>query len=380
MSTGNDFFENNEACRIEWQDSIEKILNFIDSVRIEPLNSIERIEIINSFKTLAQDEGQKIKEYSLIERFELFNSYLNSGLHDKTTCLGVCLFLAQYFSEIKDSLMTCHFINLGREFAEKSQGFHSGVHHKLAKLALNAGHADLAVDLVIKGSIFESDFSASDKNKLDKTYKSIRSVSLKQQTHGHDLLLSYLQLQPPTSLKGKTVIEIGTTRENVPGQGSTRLLAELCKKFGMKFITVDMDPNNGFSAHGLFKQLDVDFEAITMKGEDYLRSYEGQFDYIFLDAYDFDHGMHSELRQERYLKYLGREIDESLCHQMHLECAVSLVTKLSPEGIICFDDAWQNELGDWLAKGTLAIPYLLSHGFETIEARNKAVLMRREII
>jgi hypothetical protein len=119
-----------------------------------------------------------------------------------------------------------------------------------------------------------------------------------------------------------------------------------------------------------------DFQALTAKGEDYLRDFKGQFDFVFLDAYDFDHGNHSELRQSRYKKFLGAPIDEAACHQMHLDCAQSVFEKLAPHGVVCIDDTWL-ENGHWVAKGTLAMPYLLENGFILLEARNRAALLTR---
>jgi hypothetical protein len=126
----------------------------------------------------------------------------------------------------------------------------------------------------------------------------------------------------------------------------------------------------------MFKELNLSFEAITMKGEDYLRDYDGNFDFIFLDAYDFDHGGHSKLRQSRYEKFLGASIDDTECHRMHLDCAKSVVKKLSARGLVCVDDTWLED-GSWTAKGTLAMPYLLENGFHVLEARNRAALLVR---
>jgi hypothetical protein len=97
---------------------------------------------------------------------------------------------------------------------------------------------------------------------------------------------------------------------------------------------------------------------------------------VFLDAYDFDHGRHSELRQSRYLKYLGARIDEQACHQMHLDCAGTLVRRLWEHGAVCIDDTWR-EQGSWTAKGTLAMPFLLEQGFALVDARNRAALLVR---
>ena len=196
--------------------------------------------------------------------------------------------------------------------------------------------------------------------------------------HGHALLLQHLKDNPPPrDGRRRVMVEIGTTRETIPGQGSTQKLAAFCAETGIEFVTVDMDPRNGRQATRMFRRNSYPFQAITSKGEDYLAAYEGQIDYIFLDAYDFDHGMHTALRQSRYETYLGARIDEEACHKMHLDCAMSLLDKLAPDGLICFDDTWQDDSGAWTAKGTTAMPFLLENGFAVLEARNRAALLAR---
>lgn len=197
--------------------------------------------------------------------------------------------------------------------------------------------------------------------------------------HGQALLLAALEdgAAKPTDGRQRVMIEIGTTRETIPGQGSTRQLAQICAKFGIDFITVDMDPANTRRAARMFRRLDLPFRAVTGKGEDFLANFNGVIDYAFLDAYDFDHGKHSELRQTRYEQFLGGRINDDACHQMHLECAQSLAKKLATDGLICFDDTWLDEAGAWTAKGQTAMPFLLENGFEVVEARNNAALLRR---
>jgi hypothetical protein len=225
--------------------------------------------------------------------------------------------------------------------------------------------------------------SDNDKAVIKKANQSIHRIIGQRSEHGHDLLLSafnkYLpKITPQINGRKPVLIEIGTTREEVRGQGSTRKLADYCKNHDLEFITVDMDPHNGDIARQMFLEMDTGgFQAITMKGEDYLRAYTSTMDFVFLDAYDFDHGEHSELRQSRYQKFLGSRIDETECHRMHLDCAQSLAQKLSPFGFVCVDDTWMED-GRWSAKGTLAMPYLLANGFELVEARNRAALLRRK--
>lgn len=199
--------------------------------------------------------------------------------------------------------------------------------------------------------------------------------------HGQALLLAALTQDlplPPSDGRRRIMVEIGTTRETVPGQGSTRQLALLCAELGIDFVTVDMDPANSRRAARMFRRLGLPFTAVTAKGEDYLAGFEGTVDYVFLDAYDFDHGKHSELRQARYEQFLGSRINDADCHRMHLDCARSLADKLSPDGLICFDDTWTDEAGAWTAKGKTAMPFLLENGFALAEARNRAALLRRK--
>lgn len=62
---------------------------------------------------------------------------------------------------------------------------------------------------------------------------------------------------------------------------------------------------------------------------------------------------------------------------MHYDCCVSLIAKLAPDGVICFDDTWTDDAGRWTAKGTTAMPLLLDNGFTLLEARNRAALLAR---
>ncbi len=259
-------------------------------------------------------------------------------------------------------------------------------YHELSEIAARFNQPDLAVDISVEASLSNISLEEAKRNSIKATYYRMRCTSEKNQQHGHDLLMDYLEKvyskaeteQPKRSkAAGCVMIEIGTTRENVPGQGSTLQLADIAMRQGMRFISVDMDPHNSRWAQFNMELLKLPGKAVAEKGEIFLQQFSEQIDYAFLDAYDFDHGKHSELRQQRYQKYMGSKIDEKQCHRMHLACAESLVDKLSSEGVVCIDDAWKDDAGHWTAKGTLAVPYLIQNGFEIIDARNHAVLMRR---
>lgn len=292
------------------------------------------------------------------------------------------LTLSEKCLQHKDRLTAEHFANLALHAFPK--GDRALAAHLISQL-IKVGRQDTAMTFAFEQSLLDSPLA----HRLDKAEKTTLSNALQQTTakasakgqHGQALLLAYLKehlADYAASLPDRrpVLIEVGTTREDVSGQGSTRQFAEFCLQHSLDFITVDMDPHNSQMARELFQQIGCKAQAVTQKGEDYLRDYQGPIDFVFLDAYDFDHGKHSELRQSRYQQFLGSRIDEQQCHQMHLDCAQSLNTKLAPQGVICFDDTWLDK-GHWTAKGTLAMPYLLEHGFDLLEARNRAALLRR---
>ncbi len=291
--------------------------------------------------------------------------------------------LAERFRKQNDKMTAMTFLNFAREHTANANASES-LQALLAKKFIELGYINDATDIIVQFSLSkmsENNLSNEDKKVLERTYEKMRINQNKKSEHGHDLLLTYLQghfaqLMGNIQDRKPVLIEIGTTRENVPGQGSTLKIAEFCQAKNLHFITVDIDPHNTFIASTLFKKLDLSFEAITMKGEDYLHDYNGSFDFIFLDAYDFDHGSHSKLRQSRYKKYLGASIDNAECHRMHLDCAKSVVKKLTQQGLVCVDDTWLED-GKWTAKGMLAMPYLLENGFHVLEARNRAALLIR---
>lgn len=296
------------------------------------------------------------------------------GLEPATAFRFYCLLSAR-FHAAKDNLTALHFLACAREAAATD----SAALYEVAERLQAMGRHDEALDAFFEASLAAQGLSEERKKALLAVHQKNSAVARAKQEHGHELLLSHLQQKLPSLVRGLSgrqpvMIEIGTTRENVPGQGSTRKLAEYCSASGIHFITVDMDPHNTRMAARMFVEMGVEFEAVNQKGEDFLRGYAGSMDFVFLDAYDFDHGKHSALRQSRYKQFLGSPIDEQECHRMHLDCAESVVAKLSPFGVVCVDDTWLED-DQWTAKGTLAVPYLLSQGYTLIEARNRAALL-----
>nr|WP_320011011.1 hypothetical protein [uncultured Desulfobulbus sp.] len=289
------------------------------------------------------------------------------------------LMVSDAFYSRGDKMTALHYLRMPLEWGSSLSMLQKNM---LVSALIRQGRAELAADIVIQDMLTTSKVDGlkpEEQMAIRKAYSEKTRLIHSQKEHGHDLLLSYLE-----SNLGKfreehgqgmpVFIEIGTTRENVPGQGSTRKISMFCKQNELTFITVDMDPHNTLMAQRMFSRLGVNAKAITAKGEDFLRDYEGVIDFVFLDAYDFDHGGHSSLRQSRYEQFLGKRIDDKDCHKMHLDCVKSIIPKLSKNGIICLDDTW-TENSIWMAKGTLAVPYLLEQGFIILEARNRAALL-----
>jgi len=291
-----------------------------------------------------------------------------------------CFFFGEMLHE-KNNLMAQNFLNLSKDFVSQEPATHRALTLLIAKLFNHIGRKNDAAMLIY--GLFDGDelkLSEKELNSIfSSSYRDVKS-SVKKNQHGHDLLLEYLESNKSSFAPNSLLIEVGTTREDVPGQGSTKQLSEFCFENGLEFITVDMDEHNGRVANNYFSLRQMkSSQAITQKGEDFLLEFDGEINYLFLDAYDFDHGMHSELRQSRYEKFLGDKISDEACHKMHLDCVVNSIDKLSENGVICIDDTWLEE-GQWTAKGTLAVPYLLDNGFEIIEARNRAALLKRKIL
>ncbi len=184
--------------------------------------------------------------------------------------------------------------------------------------------------------------------------------------HGHSLLIRALQEHRPSWLerRGLNMLEIGTTREPLATQDSTRILSKLCQERGWNFTTCDMDPRNTARAAELFREMGAPFEAVTDRGEDYLARHRHAFDVVYLDAYDFDHGKHSEERQQRYESILGSRIDQHECEVMHLKAMQALNHAGRRGCLVVIDDTWREKAdGPWLGKGPLAVPWALRNGW-----------------
>ncbi|MEZ5917541.1 MAG: glycosyltransferase [Parvularculaceae bacterium] len=198
--------------------------------------------------------------------------------------------------------------------------------------------------------------------------------------HGHSLLMDVLAAEAvarPGTLSGRLLIEIGATREHHLNQKSTEKLAIFTALTGMKLVTVDMDPVNIEGVSNVLPFLNPEAIAIAQKGEDFLAAHEGELDYVYLDAFDFDHAHHSDARRKRYQEVLGTDINDQECWKMHYACAVSIVEKMRTGGIVVFDDTWAEDAGGYGGKGKTAMPFLLENGFDIIASTKNTIALKR---
>ena len=185
------------------------------------------------------------------------------------------------------------------------------------------------------------------------------------------------EMNAPGALAGKTIIEIGTTRELRPPQNSTQKLAIFASAMDMRFVTVDMDPDNTKAAERILPFLNPAADAQTKKGELFLKTYAGALDYVYLDAFDFDHDQHSDKRRQRYQEFLNTDINDEECWLMHKLCAETIIERMPEGGIVALDDTWRDSDGVLQGKGKLAAPLLLQNGFKMVAETKDTLCLKR---
>jgi hypothetical protein len=168
--------------------------------------------------------------------------------------------------------------------------------------------------------------------------------------------------------KGGVVLEIGMER----GEGSTRFFNDFCKAHNLKFYSVDFDPTPRSSIQNLDWVIPV-----TTTGEKFLLEYfkakNKKVFFAYLDNFDyiFPHikGHQQIINQQNRYQEFGLDMDDNNhnSHRAHLLQAVLIDVDFAAEScFFLFDDTWRaNE--QWHGKGALAVPYLLSKGYQIIE-------------
>lgn len=215
--------------------------------------------------------------------------------------------------------------------------------------------------------------------KILKIYNFLKKFNLFLQSmfglgHGHNLFL-YLIKKRIRNNKFSYFLEIGSTREQIYGQGSTEKIAEYCEKNKINFVSVDVDNRN---VEILRKKLShfKYFKSVCDKGENYLSITNKKFDCVYLDAFDIEMPVKNKSRDSFYLKEYGSNITNEKSEMIHLEIVKNLEKKLNDKSIIVFDDTFtKNNL--YIGKGSKAIPYLLNLGFKIISKNSNSIALQR---
>ena len=196
--------------------------------------------------------------------------------------------------------------------------------------------------------------------------------------HGIKVLLKHLPEIQEYFKKGKTVVEIGSTRDI----GSTHYLAEICTKKGMNLITIDPTESSYKNAIEVLNKFDnPNLKAVNDTGEDFLRTYEGKdICLAYLDGFDIvtDHP-HKQSTIDAY-KNVGIDLlkdGNRLSAEVHLDATESIYNNISDKAVLCFDDTWK-ENNEWKGKGATAVPYLLSKGGKLISKQSKPFWKKRK--
>lgn len=165
-----------------------------------------------------------------------------------------------------------------------------------------------------------------------------------------------------------TFVEIGSSR---PGDDqSTEYLFHLAKRFGMDFVTCDINRERvaELNSQGI--------AATCQRGEDFLPMYAPKIAIAYLDNFDWNwHPMATEdwtLDQiKEYRDRYNIEMTNVYSQAAHVHQAVLIESKAAENSIICIDDTWFHSTWDtYQGKGGAAVPYLLAKGYTVLETTN----------
>ena len=247
------------------------------------------------------------------------------------------------------------------------------LHEQLTGLLATAFAEDESTDITQGGKPMEE-------RALTSTLDAINNCLGRKDVHGHAEFIELCQeklipLLECWSGESLWIMEVGCSREIIEGQNSTVQLLALAKELNLPFAGIDLDRTNIEALERDYKEFDATW--ITGKGEEELQTWDKPIAAIYLDAYDFWHANHSQLREKSYLENYGSGINDDDCHTMHLEAARHC-SKLIPQGgLIGLDDTWL-ENGQWAGKGALALPWLLDEGWQLLSCANRSTVLLKQ--
>lgn len=216
--------------------------------------------------------------------------------------------------------------------------------------------------------------------KFTRTYSTAKKFQNKYnlligEGHGHSLLLKLIRQKKKFSRPGLKFLEIGASRENIFGQGSTKVIAEFCENNQINFISVDADKKN---VENIKKDLDnLKYSNIIYDtGENFSKINKENLDILYLDAFDIETENIPMVRKKFYRETFNKEITNEASAKMHKDVILNLLNNLSENCLIVFDDTFIIKK-DFFGKGQSAIPILLKQGFKIIGNNKNSVALER---
>ena len=194
---------------------------------------------------------------------------------------------------------------------------------------------------------------------------------------GHRLLLEYIR-DHKTDQVNLNLVEVGCTRERMLTNNSTFKLATLAEEYDYHFWTIDVDSESINTISHDLNEENPKIHLVNRKAEDYLVEFDKSIDYLYLDGFDFTTGPnhHNKTRQDKYLKYLGCQIENELCYQMHLDVVKVADKNIPVGGIICINNVLN--LDDYKYKGFKAVPWLIETGkYQILKQDYGAILLKK---
>lgn len=170
------------------------------------------------------------------------------------------------------------------------------------------------------------------------------------------------------------IVEVGCSREIIEGQHSTGQLLATATDLGLRFAGIDIDADNISALKRDYGEQSARW--ISQKGEDALKDWTQPIAACYLDAYDFFHKSHSDVRQDVYIINYGQTVNDAECHQMHLDAAIHASVRIPAGGLLGLDDTWL-ENGQWAGKGAMAMPWLLAQGWQLLSKSNRGTVLRK---
>lgn len=214
--------------------------------------------------------------------------------------------------------------------------------------------------------------------KILKIYNFLKKLNLSIQSkygfgHGHNLFLFLIKKKNNKSYKN--FLEVGSTREQIYGQGSTEIIAKYCEQKKINFTSVDADSRNTKRLNEKLNKYKY-FKSVNDKGENFAENTNLKFDCIYLDAFDIEKPTKNNFREKFYVNKYKSNITNEMSENIHLEIIKRLSKKISRHSIIVFDDTFINK-NLFLGKGGKAIPYLIGIGFKVVASNSNSVALER---